>query len=106
MTTFAPRIKQVTRYGWVNANMIVPDPLPEPNWPEQPYWFGWSGELTYPNRTNFDDHFQQYRDMVEWIKENIKNPEQNVFWNKIGDCIYVRFRNQKDKNWFAMRFGI
>ena len=80
--------------------------LPEANWPPTAVLIsGWAGELTYPNRTNFDDHFQQYRDMVNWIKTNVKNPEQNVLWNKIGDCIYIQFRKQKDKNWFAMRFG-
>ena len=80
--------------------------LPEANWYQDSYdLYGWAGELTYVNTQGFDHHFQLYRDMVAWIRENVKNPQQNVLWNKIGDCIYIQFRKQKDKNWFAMRFG-
>lgn len=81
-------------------------PLPESNWYAGATLYGWARELTYPNRTNFDDHFQQYRDMVEWIETTVKNPKQNVLWNKIGDCIYVQFRKKKDMTWFIMRFGL
>lgn len=84
--------------------------LPQENWigaglnGELPY--GWAGELTYPNTIGFGDHFQLYRDMVEWINTNIKDPGTNVQWTKIGDCIYVQFRKQKDMTWFALRFGV
>lgn len=66
---------------------------------------GWAGELTYPNRTNFDDHLQQYMNMVAWVEQNVENPHQNVLWTKIGDCIYVQFRKNKDMLWFKLRFG-
>ena len=66
---------------------------------------GWAGGLSYPNRTNFDDHFRLYNNMVEWIKQNVADPHQNVLWNKIGDCIYVQFRKKKDMMWFKLRFG-
>ena len=90
--------------------------LPEDNWSncwtrssspnytsDLPY--GWAGELSYANRTNFDDHCQLYKDMVAWIKENIKNPKQNVLWTKLGDCIYLQFRKPQDMMWFSLRFG-
>lgn len=67
--------------------------------------YGWAGELTYPNNTNFDDHFQMYNEMVEWIHDNINNHRSNVLWTKIGDCIYVQFRKPKDMMWFSLRFG-
>ena len=66
---------------------------------------GWAGELSYPNRTNFDDHLQQYINMIEWIKQNVADPYQNVLWTKIGDCIYIQFRQRKDMLWFTLRFG-
>ena len=66
---------------------------------------GWAGELSYPNRTNFDDHLQQYINMIEWIKQNVADPYQNVLWTKIGDCIYIQFRKRKDMTWFVLRFG-
>lgn len=84
--------------------------LPESNWHppgddyELPY--GWAGKVSYPNIQGFDAHFQMYRDMVEWIETTVKNPKQNVLWSKIGDCIYVQFRKQKDMDWFVLRFGL
>lgn len=71
--------------------------------PNLPY--GWAGELSYPNVTNFDDHMAMYMEMVGWINKMIPNPKQNACWNKIGDCIYVMFRKEKDMAWFATRWG-
>lgn len=83
--------------------------LPGENWYSSNYTGvlpeGWAGELTYVNHTNFDDHRQLYKDIVAWIEKNIKNPTQNVLWTKLGDCIYVQFRKQKDMMWFSLRFG-
>ena len=79
------------------------------NWPKNestgnlPY--GWAGELTYPNRTDFDDHMAMYKDMVRHINTVVKNPNNNALWTKIGDCIYVQFRKQKDMDWFILKYG-
>lgn len=79
------------------------------NWPENtstgnlPY--GWAGELTYPNITDFEDHMAMYQDMVHHINTVVKNPKQNALWTKIGDCIYVQFRKQKDMDWFVLKYG-
>lgn len=108
MTTFAPKITY--RVAATNINPVfMQGDLPSPNWPsahtgELPY--GWVGELTYPNNIGFENHFQLYRDMVAWIQDNINNPTGNVTWNKIGDCIYVQFRKEKDMFWFKLRFGV
>jgi hypothetical protein len=67
--------------------------------------YGWAGELAYPNNTNFEHHWQLYGEMITWIEENINNHRNNVLWTKIGDCIYVQFRKQKDMTWFSLRFG-
>jgi hypothetical protein len=81
--------------------------LPEPNWPNSngELFYGWAGELTYPNTIGFDRHFQLYRDIVEWLENNVKDHYHNTCWTKIGDCIYVQFRKQKDMMWFSLRFG-
>lgn len=80
------------------------------NWPEDllvnnriPY--GWAGQQSIPNTTNFDDHWQQYLDIVKWINENIENPKQNACWTKIGDCIYVYIRKPTDWTWFILRWA-
>ena len=82
------------------------------NWPNDVYFggtvtlpYGWAGELTYSNVTNFQDHMSMYYDMVQHINKYVKNPKQNCMWNKIGDCVYVMFRKQKDMQWFVLKYG-
>ena len=67
--------------------------------------YGWAGEHSIPNKTNFQDHMDLYKDIIKWIRTNIQNPEQNALWNKIGDCIYVMIRKPKDYTMYALRFG-
>ena len=86
--------------------------LPDDNWigsigtgsSNVPY--GWAGELTYPNTMGFDLHWQLYGEMIDWIQHNVKNHRSNVLWTKIGDCIYIQFRKEKDMTWFSLRFGV
>lgn len=86
------------------------------NWPDSLYTVkmsgraidlphGWAGELAYPNTTDFDDHWDMYLDMVNHINTYVKDPTQNAFWNKVGDCVYVMFRKEKDMNWFILKYG-
>jgi hypothetical protein len=95
--------------GWVNPISMAhftKEKLPADNWYKDSYdLYGWTNELTYPNTMGFDRHFQMYRDIVAWIRLHVKDPTHNVMWTKIGDCIYVRFRNEQDRNWFVLRFG-
>jgi hypothetical protein len=78
---------------------------PLDNWFYNDLPYGWAGELSYPNDTNFKEHLEMYCEMVEWIQHNVKNPRNNVLWNKIGDCIYFQFRKPKDLMWFKLRWG-
>lgn len=107
-TTFNPKITYKIAAMNIHPALSMLDSLPDSNWPNQrtgelPY--GWVGELTYPNKIGFEAHFKLYSDMVEWINEHVKNPKGNVLWNKIGDCIYIQFRKEKDMFWFTLRFG-
>lgn len=80
--------------------------LPKSNWaPGLPYPLEWAGAYSIPNTTNFDHHRQLYCDIVDWINTNIKHPEQNALWDKIGDCLYFCFRNKDDFVWFMLRWG-
>ena len=75
------------------------------NWNDPDLPYGWAGEWTCVNTMGFDAHFQLYKDVTLWIEQYINRPYNNAKWIKIGDCIYVQFRKQKDMNWFLLRFG-
>jgi len=75
---------------------------PEGRWIKDCRWH----EFSYPNDTNFANHFQLYRDIVDWIKANIETYEHSTMWTKIGDCIYVKIKNDKDAVMFALKFGV
>lgn len=81
--------------------------IPMPNWPNHngELFDNWAGELTYPNTTNFLEHFRLYEDMVDWILNNIDDPWHNACWNKISDCIYIQFRKERDMTWFVLRWA-
>lgn len=74
---------------------------PEGRWISNYPWH----EFSYANKTNFADHFQMYRDIVEWIKANIETYEHSTMWTKIGDAIYVKIKNDKDAVMFTLKFG-
>ena len=85
-----------------------PDSLYQPKMsgragPDLPY--GWAGEHRIPNTIGFDKHMELYQDIVRWINSSVKNPKQNVFWNKIGDCIYVMFRKKQDYVLYLLKYG-
>jgi hypothetical protein len=84
--------------------MILPD-LAEEQWSD---WVveGWALETSYPNNIGFDRHFALYNEMVAWIKAHVVNYQSNALWTKIGDCIYIKLRKEKDAMMFILRFGI
>lgn len=68
------------------------------NWKiEVPY--GWQPELTL-KLVSIDHYF----DIIEWINENIKNPEQNVHWTMAIRGTF-RFRKAKDQTLFLLRWA-
>ena len=82
--------------------------LEQEQWPMpwDPPVQGWAAvELSYPNVTDFADHFAMYNRMVVWIKQNVENYQSNALWTKIGDCIYVKLRKEKDAMMFILCFG-
>ena len=58
-----------------------------------------------PNTIGFNNHFKLYNDIVFWIRDNLRHHTQDARWIKIGDCIYVQFKNEKDYVWFMMRWA-
>jgi hypothetical protein len=89
----------------MNYTMGMLKSPPLDNWFYNDLPYGWAGEVAFPNKTDFDDHFQLYCDMVEWVEQNVNNHRSNVLWSKIGDCIYFQFRKKKDLMWFKLRWG-
>lgn len=67
--------------------------------------YGWAGQRHISNNIGFEKHFQLYNDLVEWIQETVSSPTQNACWVKIGDCIYVQFRKEKDLIMYLLKFG-
>jgi len=66
---------------------------------------GWAGYLYIPNTTCFDDHYQTYVGIINWIEGNIERPYRNAHWSKIGDCIYVNIRKKDDFARFLLRWS-
>lgn len=58
-----------------------------------------------PNTMGFDAHFDLYRSIAQWIPENIHYARRNTRWTKMGDCIYVQFKKEKDYHWFMLRWA-
>lgn len=89
---------------WQNIRSIDIDG----NWPEHEFDIeanGWAGGCSFPNNTNFNDHWKFYLDTIRWIKDNIENHRSNVLWTKIGDCIYFKFRKERDYALFLLRWS-
>ena len=80
--------------------------LETPQWIEDSYdLYNWAASFSYPNHTNFRDHFEMYNRMVAWIRANVEGYQYNALWTKIGDCVYVKLRKEKDAMMFILAFG-
>jgi hypothetical protein len=81
--------------------------LADAQWPrpEDPPVVDWAADLSYPNFTNFAQHFALYNEMVDWIRRNVVNYQHNALWTKIGDCIYIKLRKHHDATVFILKFG-
>ena len=74
------------------------------NWPADIIpdysWYEWSNA----NQIGFTNHFKLYNDIVKWVFDN-EYDVNDINWIKLGDCIYVRFRNEQDYLIFLLKFG-
>lgn len=53
----------------------------------------------------FAEHFELYRNVVEWIREHVEDSYHNTSWIKQGDVIRVQFRKEQDLLMFTLKFG-
>lgn len=44
----------------------------------------------------------KHSELVNWLYDNIDNPERHVRWVKIEDMSHFRFRYEKDYIWFRL----
>ncbi len=81
--------------------------IPAPNWPNKngELFHTWAGTWTNSNTIGFEAHFKLYRDIVDWLEQNVNDHYHNTCWTKIGDCIYVQFRKERDLVMFSLRWS-
>lgn len=77
------------------------------NFPEPYEWVtpeGWAGKyiIFIKDEEGANKFFQN---ILEWIVKNIDNNNQNVHWEKIGNALYFRFKNQTDLSKFLLVWG-
>jgi len=75
------------------------------NWP-YPYYSsglpeGWAGEHKIGDAIGLE----LYTEVVKWIRSSVKNPTNNVYWTKIGECIHVKFRKKQDYVLYWLKYG-
>jgi hypothetical protein len=54
----------------------------------------------------FEKHFELYHDIVQWVDNEVPRGRDNVLWEKVGDCLYLMFRKERDYLLFALKFGL
>lgn len=64
-------------------------------------WIEWHN----PNTIGFDNHFKLYLGIVKWINDNVNDYFENCQWTKVGDCIYVRFKDADDYVRFMLKWS-
>lgn len=52
------------------------------------------------------DSKENWLDVVNWIYQNIENPERHSRWyvDERDRILYVKFRKERDLIWFALRW--
>ena len=68
------------------------------NWSHD--WFeshGWQEELCLKST------MIEYKEVVEWLYDNVHNTESNVCWTYVGHPVF-RFRKSKDQVLFMLRW--
>jgi len=80
------------------------------NWTKEvllnPEWYSWE----YVNNHIFDiswaSHEELYNQAVRWVEQSIADCYKAVYWLKMNDCIYFRFKNKTDYLMFTLKFGV
>lgn len=52
------------------------------------------------------EDFESWTDIINWIYNNIENPERHSRWyfDEHERQLYVKFRKERDFMWFALRW--
>lgn len=70
------------------------------NWDNSFDFYGWQDEFEF--RIKPDMYL--YKEVVEWLYDNIHNTESNVCWTFTYGPVF-RFRKAKDQAWFMLRWS-
>ena len=66
--------------------------------------YGWAGEIQLDLDTENFMWLLRFREISDWIYNNIENYDQNVIWVKMGGIMYAQFRKRRDLVWFKLRW--
>lgn len=84
--------------------------LPDSNWEEKfDQWSHtndhWHNYRIMSNIQGFNEHLQQYVEMVDWIKTNVVNYEKNALWTMLDGRAYIKLQQDKDAVMFVLRWN-
>lgn len=80
------------------------DTLKSENWYHGFDLHGWQ-EVCHLPKSTFTNPYQ-YRAVIEWLYDNVRNTESNVLWSFAGgDTPAFRFRKAKDQTFFLLRWA-
>lgn len=86
----------------------MPDLLKRITWPRDvlldPTWHSWSCPNNHITNIGFKGHAELYMDIVRYIFDQNYTIDR-VHFIKMGDCIYVRFKEDRDYMLFVLKFG-
>jgi len=58
-----------------------------------------------PRFPTIQEHYANFYEITEWMSTNIRDVEDNMYWDIDGDRMYFGFANAADKTWFIMRWS-
>lgn len=96
--------REITKPYWDHHDDVYADEV-ENGW--EPKFTSWYQHTIVNDiaRGGFDWHFDTYEQIAKWIPENVEDWANNAQWLKVSDCIYVRFKREKDYVWFMLKWG-
>ena len=73
----------------------------------QEHWYDWNKgwDATHPGWYAIDINMgtkNYHMEMIEWMYQNLDNPERHSVWTKIMNVSSFKFRYERDYIWFKL----
>lgn len=59
---------------------------------------GWYQHIVYT------DSIKTHKQAIQWLYDNLDNPEKHCRWRRFEDKLCVKFRYEKNYLWFCLSF--